>query len=117
VHVSVEIGEDHIVRLRHKPDDWVGSEVILFVATDAGGLSAADSVRATILGPEILKGDVNGDGVVDTSDVARMADFILGYTPFTDRQRISGDINDDGRIDLLDILEAIRAMRERGTQR
>ncbi|MCK5526256.1 MAG: lamin tail domain-containing protein, partial [Candidatus Latescibacteria bacterium] len=86
-HVSVEIGDDHIVRLRTVPADWIGSEVITFSATDAGGLSASDSMRATIRAPETLKGDVNGDGLVDTTDVARMADFILGYIPLDAHQR------------------------------
>ncbi|MCD6336026.1 MAG: PKD domain-containing protein, partial [Candidatus Latescibacteria bacterium] len=111
VHVSVEIGADHIVRLKTLPDDWIGSEWIAFTATDAGGLSATDSMRATIRAPEMLKGDVNGDGLVDTTDVTRMADFILGVTPLDAHQRTAGDMNADGTIDLLDILEAIRRIR------
>lgn len=46
-----------------------------------------------------LKGDVNGDGVVDIADVNAVIDIILGMQP----NAKAGDVNEDGSIDVADI--------------
>ena len=54
------------------------------------------------LAPEVLKGDANGDGVVDVADITAIASYILGDAPAgfnTD----NADANGDGVVDVADI--------------
>lgn len=45
-----------------------------------------------------IKGDVNGDGVLDSKDVQAIKDYIMGNIAFTTRQFESADMNNDGKI-------------------
>jgi hypothetical protein len=55
--------------------------------------------------PEPLKGDINGDGVVDVSDVAQVIDYMaMGIYD------VLSDVNNDGSVDVADIAEIIDAM-------
>ena len=49
-----------------------------------------------------MKGDANGDGVVDVADITAIAADILGMTPET-FNRNNADVNADGVIDVADI--------------
>ncbi|MBQ0069069.1 MAG: dockerin type I repeat-containing protein, partial [Bacteroidales bacterium] len=49
--------------------------------------------------PSGLKGDVNGDGVVDIADVNAAIDMILGLQTAT----AVADVNDDGTVDVADM--------------
>jgi len=76
------------------------------VSADPGysGASGA-SVAVTNLDddPAVLKGDANGDGVVDVQDVFYMINFLFanGSAP------VSGDENGSGRIDISDVFYLI----------
>lgn len=50
-------------------------------------------------GPTALKGDVNGDGVVDSGDIIALKRIIEGLDPPNPR----ADVNGDGKIDQADI--------------
>lgn len=62
-------------------------------------------------GAEILKGDVNQDGVVDNQDANLLLDYFLNYTSdakdYTDEEhemyKTYGDINGNGYVDMDDI--------------
>lgn len=62
-------------------------------------------------GAEILKGDVNQDGVVDNQDANLLLNYFLNYTSdakdYTDEEhemyKTYGDINGDGYVDMDDV--------------
>ena len=52
----------------------------------------------------MLKGDVNGDGKVNVSDVSTLINMILGVVS-TDQDR--ADVNGDGRVNVSDVTALI----------
>ena len=50
------------------------------------------------------RGDVNGDGRINVSDVSELINMILGLTPVN--QELA-DINDDGRVNVSDVTALI----------
>ena len=63
----------------------------------SGSVSAADDKKA-----ETLYGDVNGDDVVNTSDVVTMTKYLLG----TDVKIVkeNADLNSDGKVNIIDAI-------------
>ena len=61
-------------------------------------VSGTDGPRDVIFVPDVLTGDVNGDGVVDLLDVAPFVDVLVNGT-----HNPVADINGDGVVDLLDV--------------
>jgi len=59
----------------------------------------------TLVGGEL--GDVNGDGVVDITDVTALIDRVLNDAPMDGCSDINGDINGDGTIDITDVTALI----------
>ena len=64
-------------------------------------LSKLDEVYAGI--PEVLRGDVNGDGEVDMMDVRKICEHIVGVNTLTDTQLKAADVNADGEVDMMDV--------------
>ena len=54
-----------------------------------------------------LRGDVNGDGVVDVADIASVISVMAGSA---EELRQSADVNDDGTVDVADIATVISIM-------
>ena len=52
----------------------------------------------------ILRGDVNGDGKVNVSDVTALINMILGITPMNQAR---GDVNGDGKVNVSDVTALI----------
>lgn len=50
-----------------------------------------------------LKGDVNGDGKVNTMDVSRLYAHVRGTNPLSDEQLANADVNGDGKINTMDV--------------
>ena len=53
--------------------------------------------------PTIVKGDVSGDGRIDSMDMYNVIQHILGNMTFNDDQKNASDLNDDGNIDSMDM--------------
>ena len=53
--------------------------------------------------PEFIRGDVNGDGIVDVSDVAGLVGSLLTGNPIVG----NGDANQDGMVDVSDIASLV----------
>ena len=51
----------------------------------------------------VMPGDVNGDGVVDVTDIVAIANSILGR-PSSSFNAVAADVNDDGSVDVTDIV-------------
>ena len=50
----------------------------------------------------VLKGDINGDGLIDVTDKSKLKDHILLRTELTDYTKYAADLNNDGLIDVSD---------------
>lgn len=51
-----------------------------------------------------VSGDINGDGVSDSTDLNLVSDYVLGKIKFSENQYYSADMNGDGRVDSFDIV-------------
>lgn len=60
--------------------------------------------------PQPVKGDVNGDGVLDAKDYQLIKRHVLGITRLTDEQQALADLNGDGRVTARDYTLAKRAV-------
>lgn len=65
------------------------------------------SVNAVEPEPDVLIGDVDFNGVVDTADILRLKELILNNS-WTDAQLAMGDLNGNGKLDVVDILAVKR---------
>ena len=67
------------------------------------------SKQVTLLGDEVVVGDVNGDGIIDVSDVNVVINIMLGKD---DAARYGGraDVNGDGKVDVSDVNTVINIM-------
>lgn len=52
----------------------------------------------------IVKGDTDGDGMIDATDLLRMQQYILGQIDFGTESEIDLDMNEDGSIDATDLV-------------
>lgn len=73
----------------------------LVTATDSNGNESEPSNIQTLFGG--ASGDINGDAVLNVSDLVLLVDMILngGYDEY---QTWAGDLNDDGIINVLDVV-------------
>ena len=62
------------------------------------------------LEPKYLLGDINNDGVVDSTDYLLLKRVMLGTYKLTDEQALAADINQDGTVDSTDYLLLKRVM-------
>jgi len=74
---------------------------------DAERVSPVETARALTIP---TKGDIDGDGLIDVTDVVSMVNFILGLEKPSPGQLWAADMNGDGQIDVLDVVQAIRAI-------
>ncbi len=56
----------------------------------------------------IKKGDINGDGEIDLTDLARIKRYIIREINFTSEQFSAADVNSDGDVNLTDLAKIIR---------
>lgn len=59
---------------------------------------------------EPVKGDVNGDGVVNATDYLLLKRAVLGTVQLTDAQKEVADVNGDGKVDAIDYTLVKRAV-------
>lgn len=79
-------------------------------------------VKAKIVGtvpPAIVKGDLNGDGLFNATDVKMALQIAAGLTPNTLQSKAAGDVvpagSPDGKIDLRDAVRLDRALNGKDT--
>ena len=85
-----------------KEVDAQGNEVVTLLTFKAYNGMAVYKIGKNVEGPDPtpgVKGDINGDGVVDIADVNACIDMILGLQDAT----AVGDVNGDGNVDVADM--------------
>lgn len=80
-----------------------GTATITATATDGSGVAASCEVTVTEKAADFKMGDVNGDGVIDVSDVLTTASYAIGNESVTFNFD-AADVNKDGGIDVSDVL-------------
>ena len=60
-----------------------------------------------ISAPTIQQGDVNEDGTVDDTDVAALADMLVGKTPFS----ATADVDANGTVSLADLTTLVNIIK------
>ena len=60
----------------------------------------AETTTAT----EALKGDVDVNGVISTSDVVKLMQALIGKVELTGESKFGADMNSDGKISILDLI-------------
>lgn len=60
---------------------------------------------------KVTKGDINGDGKVDVTDVSKLTAHVKGIKPLTDTEKKAADMNGDGRIDATDVSKLANAVK------
>ena len=78
-------------------------------ATTANGVES-NSCRLTVTPAPEIKGDVNGDGVVDVADISSIISVMAGQGGNITEK--SADVNGDGTVDVADISSVITRMAE-----
>lgn len=58
--------------------------------------------------PEILYGDINGDGLINTADAIEILRIAAGFQGYTDEQKIIADVNADNAVNTLDAIAVLR---------
>jgi hypothetical protein len=76
--------------------DYVGS---VWFATEAGVSKYHEDIEGNL-----MKGDLNGDELVNVLDVVLTVNIILGLLEPSSEQEWAADMNDDAHIDILDAM-------------
>ncbi|MBQ4040187.1 MAG: hypothetical protein IJC91_03530 [Oscillospiraceae bacterium] len=98
-------------------DDFTGSAevkpVVTYIRNNAAVFSAFEEITAAVTNgavtvqdfdvPDVVYGDVNGDGSVDISDVQLLFEYVLGITSINDGQITAGNVNGDSATDISDV--------------
>ena len=112
---QVLVSQEEIPAIDHKWDN--GKVTTEPTATEDGvkiytcancGETKTESVPAT--GEEILWGDANGDGRVNTKDATRILRYVARLVQAEDIDLISSDINSDGKVNTKDATRILRYM-------
>lgn len=77
--------------------------ISLLLTGGCGNYGFSDS-RSLVISTIIANGDINGDTIVDHSDVLLAQRFALGISQPNSEQLARGDLYSDGQIDLSDHL-------------
>lgn len=79
-----------------------GTATITCTANDGSGVKATCVVTVNTSEPEVISGDVNGDGKVSVSDFTSTANWILGKNPANFNEK-AADVNNDNKISVSDL--------------
>lgn len=72
--------------------------------TSEGTAATVNSVTVTVKNaPDVVMGDVTGDGELDVFDIIAICVLIEDET-LTDAQKLAADVNNDGEVDVFDIV-------------
>ena len=78
---------------------------IILTMTDETKMKPKDT-SFSIMTSSLKKGDADGDGEIDVTDVVSMINCVMGK-PSENFNSLAADLNDDGEVDIFDIMQAI----------
>ena len=78
-----------------------------------GGAEAPGYFTYKAAQPDQMKGDVNGDNVVDVADIASVISVMADGSGIANPLRQAADVNGDGTVDVADIATVIDIMAEK----
>lgn len=87
-------------------------ENIVFTNVDGSQLKLQDTQFKVIIS-DVKKGDANGDGVVNVSDIVEIVNYILGK-PSTKFVKAAADISNDGNVNVTDIVQVVSLILSSG---
>lgn len=105
-HVAICTGEGDTTWFNSYDQNWGGkNEPVTLIKHNynavLGVLRPKDQTK--VLGTGGLKGDANGDGKIDVSDIAKIAAHIKGVKAIDKKYADNADVDGNGRIDVGDI--------------
>ena len=90
----------HCINTAKSVDDEGNEVITLFTFKAYNGMGIYE-IGKNVSGPEpTLKGDVNGDGRVNVSDVSTLINMILGMSAM---DQVRADVNGDGRVTVSEV--------------
>lgn len=82
-------------------------ETYVVVEEEAPGHNFVDG-ECTVCGePEVMLGDVNGDGKINMFDAAKVVSYYTGKSTLTDAELAAADVNGDGKINMFDAAKIV----------
>ena len=86
-----------------------GTYEIIVSGAEASNYSLTYTIGTlTISAPEIMRGDANGNRVIDMDDVVEIRNAIMGY-PLSDHyNKKAADVNEDGYVNVADIVMLLK---------
>ena len=79
-------------------------------------LIASNDITPTEPTPEVLTGDLNGDGKVNTADAVIVLKYAAEMVTLDDRQLLAGDTNHDGKVNTADAVLILKYAAEMITE-
>ena len=77
------------------------------LVTNLDKLLAVEAALDELL-PDVMFGDVDGDGAVSASDALEVLKSVVGKVTFTDDQKLAADVTGDGKADAADALDILK---------
>ena len=71
-------------------------------STDTASTATVANGTITINAEKFLRGDANGDGVVDILDAAKISQYVNSLEVIDQKYMLQADANNDGSVDILD---------------
>ncbi|MFQ6093386.1 MAG: dockerin type I domain-containing protein, partial [bacterium] len=113
LYAGFQPGPDSVVyKSTDKGETWISSgglsgarETLCLLQASDGTIYAGTTPNGNVFKLSALKkGDVNGDGTVDVTDVVMCVNIILGLYEPTPDQFWRADYNEDGQVNVLDVV-------------
>lgn len=91
---------------------WIINSLSQIAKADAEGIAKALGLKKRSSG----RGDVNGDGKVNSLDASAILRYSAGLKTLTEQQKTAADVNGDGKVNALDAAKILKYDSEREPQ-
>jgi hypothetical protein len=99
--------------------DCTGDSIVFNSEVDCtydwrGGMTSGDGHKRIILKMAYKRGDVNGDGLLNTTDVTTLINYVLSHDGLDQYQLEAADVNGDGNVSMQDVSALINLLLANG---
>jgi len=109
--VFSDLGGGHATIFWVPAENQEGDTLVTLVAQDTGGLT--DTLRINISVISFIRGDANGNGVLNGVDVVYLVNYLKGVGPPPDPY-LAGDANGNGEVNGLDVVYLVNYFKGGG---